>query len=54
MNNSGQIDSSELKSVTESLGLNLNESELKNLIHKIDTSGNDKLEFEGIMIDYLF
>lgn len=36
-----------MKNVAESLGLNLNESELKDLIHKIDTSGNDKLEFEG-------
>ena len=46
----GQIDANELKNVLESLDLHLNDKQVTELINKIDTSGNDKLEFEGISI----
>ncbi len=51
---SNQIDASELKNVAESLNLSLNDRELTELIHKIDTSGNDKLEFDGMILKILF
>ncbi len=46
-NHDGKISRKELKSLIIRLGINLNESDIDNMIDQVDKNGDDMIEFDG-------